>query len=95
MRYSIFYPTPLEEIKDITNDNIDVCVKTEEEAYTFVVATIENLKSSVWMDKRGFVKPSAPVLVVETLTKESIESLVGELLKDKTLAKIYGQNLEP
>ena len=31
MQYSIFYPTPLEKIKDITNDNIDVCVKTDGE----------------------------------------------------------------
>ena len=94
MQYLIFYPTPLEGIKDITNDNIDICVETEEENYTFVVATIENLKSSIWMDEIGFVKPCAPVLMVEKLTKGSIEALVEELLKDKTLMKIYGQNLE-
>ena len=26
MDYSIFYPTPIDKIEDVNNDNIDVCV---------------------------------------------------------------------
>lgn len=93
MKYSIYYPTPLNEIKDIKNDNIDVCVNTEFESYTFVIATIDNLKETAWYDKRGFVSPCAPILLVESLTKETIECLIEELSKDEVLFKLYGKDL--
>lgn len=44
MNYTIFYPTPLSEIHDITNDNIDICVQADNgKRYTFVVTTPKNL----------------------------------------------------
>ena len=93
MQYSIYYPTSLDKIQDIKNNNIDICVKIKSKNYTFVIATLDNLKEPMWMDPRGFVIPSAPVLLVDKLTKETIEALVEELVKDESLLKIYGQDL--
>ena len=46
MNFEIFYPTPLAEIEDPTNANIDVCVRTNEgKDYTLVFITPDNLKS--------------------------------------------------
>lgn len=94
MQYSIKYPTPLDKIKDIYNDNIDICVQVKHKNYTFVIATIENLKESVWLNKEGYVTPSAPILIVEKLTNEIIEALMMELFKDKALVEIYGKDLK-
>lgn len=79
-----------EQIADDRDDNLDVCVRTENGDYTFVVATIDNLKHSFWLDERGFVNPISPPLLVERLTKEAIESLIDEVMKDEKLAELYG-----
>lgn len=92
MKYSIYYPTPLEKIQNIKNDNIDVCVRTADREYTFVVATIENLRQPCWLDPRGFVAPCAPILIVDSLKKEVIEKLIDELCKDERLLEIYGRD---
>lgn len=94
MQYSIFYPTPLDEIEDKFNDNIDVCVQLNDEIYTFTVVTLKNLNESIWLDKKGFVVPSmSPILIVKELRHEIIESLIDELYKDKELLKLYGKDL--
>jgi len=93
MQYTIYYPTSLDKIENLYNDNIDVCVQVKRKNYTFVVATIENLKEPIWLDKKGYVTP-APILIVEKLTKESIEALLEELFKDKTLVDIYGKDIK-
>ena len=89
---SIEYPTPLKNC-NIKNDNIDICVRTKHKSYTFIIATIENLRTSIWLDKRGFIIPSAPILIVEELTKDIIEALLEELFKDKLLVEIYGKDI--
>ncbi len=93
MNYKIEYPTPLDEIKDEYNDNIDVCVSIDGKAYTFVVVTLENLKTAHWLNENGYVTPGAPPLIVEKLANETIEALLEELVKDETLLKRYGSDL--
>jgi hypothetical protein len=92
MEFKIYYPTPLSEIKDIYNDNIDVCVKTEQgESYTFLVVALNNLKESIWLNKRGYITPCAPFLIVEKLSEKIIEDLLNEVFKDQLLANLYGK----
>lgn len=93
MAYQIYFPTPLCEIADVENDNIDVCVQTEKEHYTFTVATLKNLSEPCWMNGDGFVEPCAPFLVVEKLTEEVIAKLIGSLMQDKKLAALYGKDV--
>ena len=51
---NIRYPSPLSEVKDIENDNIDVFVETDDGmTYTFVITTPNNY---YWyMDKQVWI----------------------------------------
>ena len=47
---SISFPTPLEDIKDIEDDNIDVFVELEDGyTHTVVVATSKNILTLLWL----------------------------------------------
>lgn len=93
MKYSISYPTSLDEV-NAENDNIDVCLNMEDgTSYTFVVFTIENLKDLMRKDGVPYCKPCYPFLVVEKITKEIIEHLVDELVEAGSIfLNMYGCN---
>ncbi len=80
---SIDYPTPIAELHDIHNDNVDVIVKTDDGmTYTFVVTTPSNY---YWyMDKEGidYIPASPPKIVVRSLTDENIRKAVASYIVD-------------
>lgn len=81
MKYEIFYPTDLSKIQDIYNDNIDVCVNDEcGNAYTFIVATPDNLKWIMSNCGESFLDPVYPILTVECLSKENVEAAVNAVM---------------
>ncbi len=63
----------LDEITDIENDSIDVCVDSED-GYTFTVsiATTKHLLQRMDQEKSNFSNPSELVIVVRKLTQEII-----------------------
>lgn len=69
----IIYPTPLEEIKDINNDNIDIFVKMEDgRNYTLTVCTPEFYISYMEKEKSDFVPAGCPDVIVKELTDSTI-----------------------
>lgn len=81
---NISYPTPLSEIKDITNDNIDVFVELENgEHYTFVVTT--PLSIADYMDRAdmGYLEAGPFDIVVSKITEENIEKVLNNYLENE------------
>ena len=79
----ISYPTPLEQVKDIYNDNIDVFIELDDGfCYNMLVVTPQNL--SWLMEKEGmnYLPAGVPYIVVKSLTKESIRSAIENYLED-------------
>ena len=62
-----------EEIKDVTNDNIDVGVENET-GYTYIVTvcTPQNLLEEMKEEKTNFIGPYTPMILVKSLTEEII-----------------------
>lgn len=79
----IHYPTPLSEVIDIENDNVDIFVETDDGmTYTLVVTTPKNY---YWyMDKEGldYIPASPPDIIVRSLTKENIKKAVATYLEN-------------
>ena len=79
---SISFPTPLEDIIDIEEDNIDVFVELEDGyTHTVVVSTPKNLLSLMNKEKSDFAEPD-PVIIVRKLTKEIIAKALEAYAKD-------------
>lgn len=95
MQYTIFYPTRIEEIEDISNDNIDVCITTDtHKHYTFVIATAENIAKQLLKDC-DYMPPVPPVLVVKRLTYQIIERMIAEIMsQDERIIDLYGSDVE-
>lgn len=62
-----------EEIKDVTNDNIDIGVETET-GYTYIVTvgTPSDLLEEMKQEKTNFIGPYTPMIIVKSLTEEII-----------------------
>lgn len=65
--------TFFEEIKDVTNDNIDVGVENET-GYTYLVTvgTPQYLLEEMKEEKTNFIGPYTPMIIVKSLTEEII-----------------------
>jgi hypothetical protein len=73
----ISFPTPLEDIKDIENDNIDVFVELEDRyKYTVVLGSYKNILSAMDRTKRDFLEPGYFFIIVKKLTQEIIEQAI-------------------
>ena len=61
----------LDEITDIENDSIDVCVDSED-GYTFTVSivTTKHLLQRMDQEKSNFSNPNELIIVVRKLTQE-------------------------
>ncbi len=90
MDCKIFYPTPLDEIIDRQNDNIDVCITVGRRHYTLVFITPDNLKSLMNSANEDFISPSFKYIVVKSLEEEYIEKAVENIVKAPELLKFYG-----
>src|SRR5687767_14654961 len=73
----IRFPTYLEDIKDIENDNIDVFVELEDGyVHTLVVATAKNIEYFMDQEKMNYFEPGIPFIIVKELTEKIIEETV-------------------
>jgi len=73
-----------EEIKDVTNDNIDVGVENER-GYTYIVTvgTPQDLLEEMNQEKTNFIGPYTPMIIVKSLTEEIIvEAIQAYAAKD-------------
>lgn len=73
----------LDEITDIENDSIDVCVDSED-GYTFTVsiATIKYLLRKMDEEKSNFSNPADLVIIVRKLTPEIITEALEAYAED-------------
>lgn len=73
----------LEEITDIENDCIDVCVDSED-GYTFTVsiATTKHLLQRMDEEKSNFSNPNELIIVVRKLTQEIITEALEAYAED-------------
>lgn len=73
----------LDEIIDIENDSIDVCVDFEDGfRYTVSIATIKNILQKMDDEKINFSNPSNLVIVVRKLTQEIIPEALEAQAED-------------
>ena len=80
---NISFPTPLEYIEDIEDDNIDVFVELEDGyTHTVVIATFKNLLSLMDKEKMDFSEPGCPFIIVKKLTKDIIEETIKAYPED-------------
>ena len=88
---SIRFPTYLEDITDIENDNIDVFVDLEDGyTYTVVVATAKNIESLMDKEKVNYFEPGHPFIIVKKLTKEIIYEAIEAYASDEAYwLKLY------
>ena len=93
MKYDVFFPTPIEGITDPTNDNVDVCVTTaNDEAYTLIFITPDNLKSLMESDHEDFISPSFKYIVVKRIDEGTIRRALDEIVCDSALLSYYGKD---
>jgi hypothetical protein len=93
VKYDIFFPTPIENITDPTNDNMDVCVTTVDgESYTLVFITPDNLKSLMESNHEDFRSPSFKYIVVKRIDEGTIRRALDEILRDPALLSYYGKD---
>ncbi|MGC6767335.1 hypothetical protein [Enterococcus sp. LJL51] len=83
---AIRYPTTLDKIKDITNDNIDVFVDLEDGfTYTVIVSTVKSIENL--LGKKGFSTPGWPQQLI--IVKELKEELIKKALEAYAEADSY------
>ncbi|MHC5215766.1 hypothetical protein ACYSNR_03800 [Enterococcus sp. LJL128] len=74
---AIRYPTTLDKIENITNDNIDVFVDLEDGfTYTVIVSTVQNIAK--FMEEKGYFSPGwvQQLIVVTELKEELIKKAI-------------------
>ena len=81
----------IDEITDIENDSIDVCVESEDGyTYTVSIATTKNLLQRMDQEKSNFSNPSELVIVVRKLTQEIITETLEAYAEDNAFwLKLY------
>lgn len=73
----IQYPTSLDKIEDINNDNVDIIVTLEDGmAYTLVVSTPQNFNWYMNKEETYYLPPSPPHIVVKSVTEKNILAAV-------------------
>ncbi|MDE6313850.1 MAG: hypothetical protein K2M46_09590 [Lachnospiraceae bacterium] len=87
----ITYPTPLETILNIYNDNIDVFVEMEDGTkYTLTVCTPQFYVSYMKKENLEFVPAGCPDVIVSVLTDEIIKKALQTYCKyDGYWIKLY------
>lgn len=76
---NVSYPTPLSEIINKENDNIDVFIELEDGSkITIVVRTPKNLISLMNRENVDYLTPPQPEIIVKSLTHENIKKAVEE-----------------
>ena len=61
----------MEDVRDVSNDNIDVLVEKEDGfSYIVTVGTPQDLLEEMSQEKTNFIRPGTPMIIVKKLTKE-------------------------
>ena len=89
--FEIFYPTPLAEIEDPTNANIDVCVRTNEgNDYTLIFITPDNLKFLMESNDEPYIHPDFKFIVIKQISEDVIIAAIKGIAKDPQLLQQNG-----
>ena len=68
----------LEDVKDASNDNIDVLVeKVDGSSFIVTVGTPQNFLEEMSQEKTNFIRPGVPMIIVKKLTKEIVREAIG------------------
>lgn len=80
---TITYPTALEKIPDVSNDNIDVFVETENGLH-FMITICTPLFYLNYMEKEklNFISASPPDIIVKRLTHDIIKQALESFCED-------------
>lgn len=72
---NIIFPTPLDEIKDINNDNVDVFVELEDgNTYTLVFITLANILHLMEQNGKDYFEAGPSMVIVKELSADVIKS---------------------
>lgn len=83
---NIDFPTPLSEINDVENDNVDVFVTLEDGmTYTVVAITPKNLAEYMNKENLNFIPASSQNIIVNKLTEEIIREALENYVQDDAL----------
>ena len=87
----ISYPTSLEEILDIEDDNIDIFVELDDGmVYTMTVSTPKNYYKYMDKEKIDYISSMPPDIIVRKLTEENIRNALETYVKgDGYWLKLY------
>ena len=67
----------IDEIRDVSNDSVDVGVVFEDGySYTIVVSTPRDLLEEMDQEKTNFIRPGTPRIIVKKLTKEIVTEAI-------------------
>lgn len=87
----ITYPTPLEKISDIYNDNIDVFIEMEDgKNYMLTVCTPQFYISYMKKERLDYIPAGCPDVIVSKLTSNIIEKVLETYCEyDEYWLKLY------
>ena len=93
---SINFLSPIEDIDDIFDDNMDVSVNLENgRNYVVVVGTPKNLLRLMENEKSNFLSPGDPIVIVKKMTKEVVEEAIQAYADDDAhYLKFYAAELD-
>jgi hypothetical protein len=93
---SINFLSPIEDIDDIFDDNMDVSVNLENGLnYVVIVGTPKNLLRLMENEKSNFLSPGDPIVVVKKMTKEVVEEAIQAYADDDAhYLKFYAAELD-
>ena len=67
----------MEDVRDVSKDNIDVLVEKEDGSnYIVTVGTPQDLLEEMSQEKTNFIRPGTPMIIVKKLTKEIIREAI-------------------
>ena len=93
MEYTVFYPTPLDEI-DPRDGILDVCVTfADGQDRTFVFATPQNLVTLMKGEGKPYLEPGLPFLFVEELTDANIRACLDAISDDRAMRSLHGAQI--
>jgi hypothetical protein len=86
---SINFLSFIEDIDDISDDNIDVSVNLENgQNYVVVVGTPKNLVKLMKNEKSNFLSPGDPIVIVKKMAKEVVEEVIKAYADGNILFKV-------
>ncbi|MED0673645.1 hypothetical protein [Aneurinibacillus aneurinilyticus] len=88
---NIEFPTPLSQIPDIKDDNVDVFVELDDGfTYTLVVSTPKNLETLMERENTKYLPATSPMIIVKEITEDNIRKALDTYLENNAYwLKLY------